>query len=379
MDSPLKILVIEDLPSDFLLLQRNLQQHGLQAECRRVSNDAELDDALRTEWDVVLADYNVPGMDFRTTLFRLQKYRSDLPVILVSSSVGEENAVALLKLGMSDFILKENLTRLPTAILRALEENKERHARHMAEAALFESQAAALEEQHQGRVAALNLMEDAISARALAETANAALSESEQRLLMAQEGAHVGVWEWDMFTNKTYWSPECERLYGVAPGGLRNNKEWRALVHPDDLPLIDAQWEKNIARGEAFEVEYRLRRPSGEIRWLVTKGRAQFDATCKPIRLSGINLDITERKKNEEQLRKLSLAVEQSPENIAITDLDANIEYVNESFVRNTGYSREEALGQNPRILHSDNTPKSTIRCAMEKPDSRQNVAGRVL
>jgi PAS domain S-box-containing protein len=66
------------------------------------------------------------------------------------------------------------------------------------------------------------------------------------------------------------------------------------------------------------------------------------------------------RVRAEESLRKLSLAVEQSPSSIVITDLDANIEYVNSAFVAATGYSREEAIGQNPRLLHSGKTPKET-------------------
>jgi PAS domain S-box-containing protein len=70
--------------------------------------------------------------------------------------------------------------------------------------------------------------------------------------------------------------------------------------------------------------------------------------------------DITERKLTEAQLRKLSLAVEQSPESIVITDIDANIEYVNDAFIQTTGYSREEVLGRNPRILHSGHTSRDT-------------------
>jgi len=169
MNSPLKLLVIEDVPADFLLLERHLRQHSLDAECFRVGSDAELDAALQNEWDVVLSDYNVPGMDFIATLQRIRTYRPNLPIILVSGSVGEETAVELLHLGMSDFVLKGSLIRLLPAILRALNEADERRARQSAETALRESQTAILEEQRQARLAALNLMEDALAARTRAE------------------------------------------------------------------------------------------------------------------------------------------------------------------------------------------------------------------
>ncbi|MCX7156507.1 MAG: PAS domain S-box protein [Rhodocyclales bacterium] len=75
---------------------------------------------------------------------------------------------------------------------------------------------------------------------------------------------------------------------------------------------------------------------------------------------AGLIRDITERMAAEVQLRKLSLAVEQSPESIVITNVDAQIEYVNEAFLRTTGYDREDVIGQNPRILHSGATPPET-------------------
>jgi PAS domain S-box-containing protein len=360
MNSPLKLLIIEDVLADFLLLERHFRLHGLDAECLRVDTNSELDAVLQNQWDLVLSDYNVPGMDFLAILQRIRTERPDLPIILVSGSVGEETAVELLHLGMSDFVLKDNLIRLLPAIRRALNESNERCARLAAETALRESQAAALEEQWHARLAALNLMEDALAARTRAVEANAALRESEQRLLLAQEGAHVGIWEWDLRSKRGYWSPECNRLYGLAPGGFQSSDDWRARVLPEYLPQIDAQWESHIARDEPFEVEFRCRLDSGEIRWLVSKGRAQYDASGKPVSLSGINLDITERKQAEEQLHKLAQAVEQSQESIIITDLNGIIEYVNEAFTHNRGYSREEVMGQHIRILSSGNTQTET-------------------
>jgi PAS domain S-box-containing protein len=361
MNKPLKFLVIEDVLADFLLLERHLRQHGMLAECVLVDTDEALEVALHSQWDAVLSDYNVPGMDFRATLQRIHAQCPDLPVILVSGSVGEEEAVELLRLGMSDFVLKDSLIRLLPAIRRAMDEKEEHRARQAAEAALHQNQAAAMEAQRQARLAALNLMEDAIAARALTEAANVALRQSEQRLLMAQEGAHVGLWDWDIRSNLCYWSPECERLYGARTGGLHSNDEWRARVHPDDLQAIDGQWQGRIAGGEPFELEYRFLLDSGESRWLVNKGRAQCDESGKPIRVSGISLDITGRKQAEEQLRKLAQAVEQSPASVVITNLNAEIEYVNEAFVRNSGYRPEEVIGRNPRILDCGKTPRETF------------------
>lgn len=130
---PLQILFVEDALSDYLLIERHLLRHGLAVECRRIASTEELDEALAASWDLVLSDYNVPTMDFQTTLHRIRGHMADVPVILISGSLGEETAVDLLRLGVTDFVLKGNLLRLVPAIRRALEEAAERQARRMAE------------------------------------------------------------------------------------------------------------------------------------------------------------------------------------------------------------------------------------------------------
>jgi PAS domain S-box-containing protein len=178
--------------------------------------------------------------------------------------------------------------------------------------------------------------------------AQKALLESEQRLVLAQEGAHVGVWDWNVLTDETYWSPECERLYGVAPGAMRSNADWRERVLAEDLVLIDSQWESTIARGEAFELEFRTRLDSGEIRWLTSSGRAQYDAEGRAIRLSGINQDITARKRIEEALRereeKYRGIFDESVAAIYVFDNEKNFIDTNQAGIDLLGYERAELL-----------------------------------
>ncbi len=162
MSEPLKILVIEDSAADFLLLRNHLRQEGVTAEYRRIASADEARAALdEGGWDVVLSDYNIPGLDIHGVLDDLRARHPDLPVILISGSIGEERAVELLRKGVCDFILKSNLARLAPAIHRSRQDIAERRARREAETSLRAS-----------RVAALNMMEDAVEAHRHAERVN---------------------------------------------------------------------------------------------------------------------------------------------------------------------------------------------------------------
>ena len=141
MEQTLKILVIEDSPADFLLVERHLWLQGMAAACIRVDSPEALEGALNDDgWDIILSDYSLPKLDFFNSLASIQSRRPDLPVILVSGSVGEEQAVDLLRLGVRDFVLKDNLARLIPAIDRSLGELKEKKARLAAENAMRESE-----------------------------------------------------------------------------------------------------------------------------------------------------------------------------------------------------------------------------------------------
>jgi len=125
------------------------------------------------------------------------------------------------------------------------------------------------------------------------------------------------------------------------------------LYRADDQAVMEA----GIAK---LNFEEPQTTPDGETIWLRTSKMPLRDEGHQVIGILGVYEYITERKIAEAQIRKLSLAVEQSPESIVITNTDAGIEYVNEAFVQTSGYSGEEAIGQNPRILQSGKTPPET-------------------
>ena len=115
-----------------------------------------------------------------------------------------------------------------------------------------------------------------------------------------------------------------------------------------------------LAHGEPWKGEFINRTAAGQEQIEAAIITPLRDASGTVTHYVALKENITARKQQEEQLRKLFMAVEQSPESIVITDLDARIEYTNQAFHRNTGYSSEEILGQNPRILQSGQTPKET-------------------
>ncbi len=190
----------------------------------------------------------------------------------------------------------------------------------------------------------------------------AALLESEKFLKESQKIAGLGSYILDLSTGAWTSSEVLDQLFGIDKTYERSIVGWEALVHPDERIKME-QYLKNevLAKGQLFDQEYRIiRQDDQSIHWVHGLGKLEFDSKGSPLKMIGTVQDISEQKLSSDLLLKLSLAVEQSPNSIVITDLDGKIEYVNSMFTAITGYSIDEALGQNPRILKSDETPQST-------------------
>lgn len=134
MPDQLRVLLVEDSEDDALLLIRHLKKGGYDVEYTRVFNQHDLDNAIRKQhWDIVISDHNMPNFSSDLALSTVQKFDQDLPVILVSGTIGEEMAVKAMRDGAHDYIMKDNLTRLVPAIERELRESVNRKSQRETE------------------------------------------------------------------------------------------------------------------------------------------------------------------------------------------------------------------------------------------------------
>ncbi len=182
-----------------------------------------------------------------------------------------------------------------------------------------------------------------------------ALRESEERFRQIAETIEEVFWIADPgISRMLYISPAYERIWGRPCETLYENpKSFLDSVHPDDREHVRSVLQAQV-KGESFDHEYRIITPGGVMRWIWDRGFPIRDEAGRVIRYVGVAVDITGRKQAEEERSRLVTAIEQSAEGVVITNPTGEIEYVNPAFTRITGYSREEALGQNPKILKSE-------------------------
>ena len=157
-----------------------------------------------------------------------------------------------------------------------------------------------------------------------------ALRQSEQRLSLAQQVAHVGTFDLDLRTGVNVWTPELEAMYGLPPEGFGKTRlAWEQLVHPEDRAEAMRLVEQSLDTGEPTEGQWRVVWPDGSIHWLAGRWQVFKDESGKPYRMTGVNIDVTERKQVEEALRESQVALQRSHDELGqhmearTADLDA--------------------------------------------------------
>lgn len=178
-----------------------------------------------------------------------------------------------------------------------------------------------------------------------------------QRLEEVIWGTSIGTWEWNVQTGETVFNQHWAEIIGYSPQEIEPTsiETWTKFAHPDDLKRSSELLQRCFDRkAEAYECEVRMRHKNGDWVWVLDRGRVvEWTREGKPLRMSGTHMDITGRKQAENQLELAASVFTHAHEGIVITDIEGTIIDVNDTFTRITGYSREEALGKNPRILKS--------------------------
>ena len=199
------------------------------------------------------------------------------------------------------------------------------------------------------------------------------VSESEVRRNFALNAANIGDWDMDLQTNIARRSLIHDQCFGYkSPVKDWGYDTFLSHVHPEERDKVDAVYKKAMNDGDIYDVEFRVTWPDNSIHWLWSKGRFYNDDQGRPIRVSGIQLDITKKKYEELALRINTSAIEALNSAIVIADAqqpDMPIVYVNPAFEKITGYNEEEVLGWNYRFLNSgvrDEKQLSEIRSAIK-------------
>jgi diguanylate cyclase (GGDEF)-like protein/PAS domain S-box-containing protein len=262
----LHVLFFECSPADaeFCLLQ--LKKGGFDVRADLAQNVEEFFERARSEsYDIVLADYPSSNGTRIDALQLLKKEGKDIPIILATSASAEESAVEWVKKGVSDYVPKDQLVRLPVAVRRALEEK---------------------------------------SLRETCQRAEEALCQSEERYALVASGAHDGLWDWNLKTNEVYFSSRWKSMLGLAESEAGNSpKEWFHRVHPEDIHSVRAGIAAHLeGRTPHFEGEHRMWHKDGTYRWVLSRGIAIRDAGGTAYRMAGSQTDISDRKLIEEQL-----------------------------------------------------------------------------
>ncbi|MGD9782648.1 MAG: PAS domain S-box protein [Kiritimatiellia bacterium] len=159
----------------------------------------------------------------------------------------------------------------------------------------------------------------------------------------------------DRFQAMDFVSEGCRELTGYAPEDLVGNAtaSFNDLVGPEYRDKMAKQWRNALSRRLKAEAEYEIRTRSGETKWVWEQGEGVYDEENRLVAVEGFIADVTDRKRAGAERERLTAAIEQSGDAVLIADAAGTILYVNEAFAKITGYSREEAVGQNPKILKS--------------------------
>src|SRR5215208_2203237 len=323
----LRVLLVEDSENDAMLLLRELRRGGYEPLSQRICTPEDMEKALRSAeardepFQVVISDYYLPRFRAPHALRLLRELGYDVPFIVVSGKIGEDAAVEIMKAGANDYLTKENMSRLCPAIERELREVEVRRERETVQKAL-------------------------------------SLSEDRFRHLVEQIPAVTYVQEpIDSDTPKaiTYMSPQYEAMLGYPPEKeILDEEHWLRVLHPDDRERVLAEELRTDETGDPYRIEYRQIARDGRVVWVHDEATLIRDEEGNALYWLGVQYDITEQKRTEEELRqseeRFKVLAQEVVEGIILSE-NGKIIDANRSVTEMFGYRLEELIGKDAMEL----------------------------
>ncbi len=294
-DQSLRVLMVEDSENDALLLIRVLKKGGYHSVYERVETATAMKKALQEmPWDIVLCDYSLPKFNALSAIALLKEANMDIPLIVVTGTVGEETAIECMRRGAKDYIMKSKMARLCPAIARELKEAKAGRKQKQAEL----QRVTALEE----------------------------LRKSEEKHLAIIENIEEGYYESDLKGNLTFFNSSMCQLLGYAREELIGINSRQFTDKENAKKLFKTFYEVYKTGNPAKEFDWQVIRKDGTIRHIEASVSQLKDSSGKPIGFRGIVRDTTERKLSEEKLQQ-TLEILKKEVNTAIHVLATALEF----------------------------------------------------
>lgn len=315
----IRILMIEDSENDVLLIIRELKKGGYDVFYERIETAVAMKKALKEKsWDIIICDYKMPRFNAPAAIAILKESAVDIPMIIVSGTIGEETAVQCMRLGAHDYIMKTNFFRLCPVVAREIEEAKIRNNKKLAE-----------------------------SQR---ETALEALRHSEEKHRAILENIEDGYYEVDLAGNLVFCNAAMSRILGYQYEDLLGINS-RQLTDKENARKLFNTFHDVFRTGKpAKGFDWQVIRKDGTKRYIEASVSLLKDSANRNKGFRGIVRDITERKQTEESLRKseelYTRLVNAIPDVIVQSSLEGEIIFVNDNTLKIGGYSREEIEGQ---------------------------------
>jgi two-component system, cell cycle sensor histidine kinase and response regulator CckA len=164
------------------------------------------------------------------------------------------------------------------------------------------------------------------------------LHNSEERLRLATSAGGIAIWDCDLQSNILIWDDAMYAFYGVKREDFCCTFDaWQTLIHPEDQPRMSQEIQQALQGSTTFDTEFRVIHPDGKVHYLKSLGEVFCDEQGKPVRIAGVNLDITERRKSEQERNQLLEIIKDAPDFIATSDMQGHLKFLNKAGARIVG------------------------------------------